>query len=211
VNEHGEVIGVLSNDRPGADALDLAVPVEGLKALLGSDTAPEPLTALVRRAGASCTTYGVDQCASNCWDAYDGASCATLARIARQKREISLAFDAASRACRLAAPGGCADASSLLLEPYEANRPALSEMTDILFQACSNGQSDACGMVPTIAHHAGRPLDAAATVGFLDKGCAGGVKRACVELAADYAKGNGVKRSLKRAAEYRSRARRAAF
>jgi hypothetical protein len=207
VNEHGQVVGVLSSDRPGNGALDLGVPVEGLRAMLESDAAPGPVTELAQRAGQGCATYGMSQCSSNCWDAYDGASCSALARMAEHKKDVSLAFDAASRACRLGAPGGCPRASSLLIKHYGTNRPALSEMMDLLLEACSKDQKDACGLVPGIARYAGRPLDAASSVVFLDKGCAGELKSACVDLSRAYAAGDGVKRNMKRAAEYGRRAR----
>jgi hypothetical protein len=205
MNEHGEVVGILSNDRPGDRALDLGVPVESLKALLDANSAPLPVNELTARAGKSCSKYGMNQCSSNCWDGYDGVSCTSLARMAEQKKDLSLAFEAASEACQLGASGGCSSAAAIAIKHHGMNRPALSEMMDLLLEACAKEKKDACGMVPAVAQHAGRPLDAAATAIFLDKGCAGELKSACFDLSRAYATGHGVKRSIQRAMEYRRR------
>jgi hypothetical protein len=207
VNDRGEVVGVLSNDRPGDRPLDLAVPVEDLRTLLASDVLPQPVGELAGRAGASCSRFGVIQCSANCWDGYDGPSCVALAQQQEEKVPGS-AYEAALRGCQLGVRSGCTKAADLATKHHASNRPLISETMDFLLEACRAGERDACARLPAFSKLADRPLATGVMLDYLERACASEQRSACDDLARAYATGDGVKKSRKRAAEYRRRASR---
>ena len=201
LNGHGQVIGVESTSVPGGESLNVAIPSNWLRNLLGT---PRPMS-LAAFAAANdarpeheCSLDSPEDCDVQC-SRGDTASCANLAYLLQVGRGVTQDFSrslhVAVEACSRGEARGCTYLG-YLYERGEGVDVDLGRASELYGQACEAGDAAGCSSLATLYQQRTGAAGSSRATQLRDRACNAGRAWDCTELALHYEKAHSYAKAM---------------